>query len=353
MVIYFIKNKINGKGYVGQHCGDTDARWRQHLREALQVENPKPLYAAIRKYKPENFSYEVLEVIPIESGQRELDIREIFWIHNKNTYISNGQGYNLTLGGGGSVRQFCSTKGEGKAKYKWGQYDLDGNFISQWQSPTQAAKVLGCINYRHLYHAANWHEGKGKYGKMFCGFMWKKVPLNENLPEKITSLSELERVELPILRKVKIPKSSTSKEFEIGQYTFLGDLVNVWPNNAEIIGRTLNMEGDVIRRNLRSESVLSYGYMWRRFKKGEAPQKIPAPQNLTKGIFLDSNIFYDEPILKINLLENDIMNRYESISEIPVPFMVQLEIYDEATNQNNKDNTLWIFEKDYEEINNS
>jgi group I intron endonuclease len=353
LVIYFIKNKINGKGYVGQHCGQSDARWRQHLREALQVENPKPLYAAIRKYGKENFSYEVLEEIPIELGQRELDTREIFWIHNKNTFIKNGKGYNLTLGGGGGVRQFCSVKGEGQARHKWGQYDLNGNFIDSWNSPTQAARILGCNNYRHLYHAANWHENKGKYGKTFCGFMWKKVPLSENLPTKITPLNELTKIDLPKLRKIKIPKSSTSEEFEIGQYNFLGELVNVWPNNGEIIGRTLKMEGDSIRRNLRGESVLTYGFMWRRFRRGESPKKIPAPQEITQGLSLDENLFYDEPILKINLLDKDIMNKYTSISEIPVAFLTQLEIYDEAVNMNNVDNTLWIFEKDYEEINNS
>lgn len=350
MIIYYIKNKKNGKGYVGQHCGDKDHRWKQHLREALKVENPYPLYRAIRKYGIENFSYEVLEEIPIEMGQRELDLREIFWIHQKNTFIGNKNGYNQTLGGGGGVRSYCQTAGTGKARYKWGQYDVDGNFIKSWDTPKQASLVLGQDNYRHLYHAANWHEGKGKYGKTFAGYMWKKVPINQELPKKITSLDDITKEKAPVLKKVIKPKSSYSKDYEIGQYNFSGELVNVWPNNGEFIGRTLDMEGDAIRRNLRGEAVLTYGFMWKRFKKNEVPKKIQTAPLSSQGLSIDKNLFYDEPVVKIDLLTNDIMNRYDSISSIPSPFMEQIGFYNEALKKENVDgdHILWIFEKDYD-----
>jgi group I intron endonuclease len=352
MIIYYIKNKINGKGYVGQHCGNSDSRWKQHLREALQLENQKPLYSAIRKYGIENFTYQELETVPIEMGQKALDIAEISWIHKKNTYIGNKKGYNLTLGGGGGVREFCSSKGEGKAKYKWGQYSKDGILLKDFNTPTQAATILGCNNYRHLYHAANWHEGKGQFGKTFCGFMWKKVLMSEELPKKITPLLEL-GTEKPLkIKKTKIPNSSTSNEFEIGQYDFLGNLINTWPNNAEVIGRTLNMEGDAIRRNLRDESVLTYGFMWKRFEKGKTPKKISAPGLLKDSFTIDPNLFYDEPIMKIDVSDGDILNKYESISSIPIPFMKQIPIYLEALENYNidGDNFHWVFEKDFKKI---
>lgn len=349
MIIYYIKNKINEKGYVGQHCGDKDRRWQQHLREALKIENPYPLYRAMRKYGIENFSYEVLEEIPIEMGQRELDLKEIYWIHQKDTFIGNKKGYNQTLGGGGGVRSYCKRAGTGKAKYKWGQYDTNGNFIKSWSTPKQASLVLGHDNYRHLYHAANWHEGKGKYGKTYGGYMWKKVPSSEELPKKITSLDDLTTKKAPVLKKVVKPKSSYSKDYEIGQYNFSGELVNIWPNNGEFIGRSLEMEGDSIRRNLRGESVLTYGFMWKRFKKGDVPKKIPTAPMSTAGLSIDKNLFYDEPVVKIDLLTNDIMNRYDSISNIPSPFMEQITFYSEAIKQKNidGDHILWIFEKDY------
>ena len=349
MIIYYIKNKLNGKGYVGQHCGNSDSRWKQHLRESLQLENPKPLYSSIRKYGVDNFSYEVLEEVPIELGQKFLDIAEISWIHKKNTYIGNKQGYNLTLGGGGGVREFCSTKGEGKAQYKWGQYSTDGDFIKEYNTPTQAATILGCQNYRHLYHAANWHEGKGMYGKVYCGFMWKKVKLDQKLPKKITPLVGLDMEKITPINKKKKPNSSIRQDYEIGQYDFLGNLINTWPNNGEIIGRTLNMEGDSIRRNLRGESVLTYGFMWKRFEKGKTPKKIAAPGLLKDSVSIDPNLFYDEPILKIDVSDGDILNKYDSVSLIPIPFMKQIPIYLEAIENHNidYDNFHWIFEKNY------
>jgi group I intron endonuclease len=349
MIIYYIKNKVNGKGYVGQHCGDKDHRWKQHLRDSLKLSRNEPLYQSMRKYGSDNFTYEVLEEIPIEMGQRELDLREIFWIHNKNTYIKNKNGYNQTLGGGGGVRNFCKAKGESRPSYKWGQYDTFGNFIKSWDTPKQAARILSRDNYRHLYHAANWHEGKGKFGKTFAGYMWKKVPINQELPNQITPLSKLGTKKAPKIKSVTIPSSSTSNNFEIGQYNFEGELVNIWPNNGELIGRTLNLEGDAIRRNLRGEGVLTYGYMWKRFKKGTTPKLIDTAPMQSAGLSIDKFLFYDQPIVKIDLYTQDVMNKYPSIADTPIPFMNQIQIYLEATQKRNLngDNVLWLFEKDY------
>ena len=36
-----------------------------------------------------------------------MDEREIHFIKEYNTYIGNGQGYNLTLGGDGQIGAFC------------------------------------------------------------------------------------------------------------------------------------------------------------------------------------------------------------------------------------------------------
>ena len=35
MIIYLITNTVNGKKYVGQHCGDSTKRWKEHLSSAL------------------------------------------------------------------------------------------------------------------------------------------------------------------------------------------------------------------------------------------------------------------------------------------------------------------------------
>ena len=77
MIIYLITNTVNGKKYVGQHCGTTDSRWKQHLQAALKLEDPKPLYASMRKYGIENFKYEVLEVLGKDADGNDLYSGEV------------------------------------------------------------------------------------------------------------------------------------------------------------------------------------------------------------------------------------------------------------------------------------
>jgi hypothetical protein len=102
--IYYIKNKINGKGYIGQtkkYVGKackkwgTFARWKSHIREAFK--NGKDhcvlLNQAIRKYGVDNF-----DVIKITDCHiKELDELEIHYIKITNTLSPFG--YNLKEGG--------------------------------------------------------------------------------------------------------------------------------------------------------------------------------------------------------------------------------------------------------------
>ena len=48
-------------------------------------------------------SFEILEVINT-LDQDVVNEKEIFWIKEKNSYVRNGKGYNLTYGGEGYVR---------------------------------------------------------------------------------------------------------------------------------------------------------------------------------------------------------------------------------------------------------
>ena len=97
MIIYKVLNKINGKEYIGQTVGSLKIRKRKHISAALR--NPGTIYfhKAIRKYGIDNFKWEILtECDTIE----ELNRLEIHYIKLYNTF---NNGYNLTLGGNGSV----------------------------------------------------------------------------------------------------------------------------------------------------------------------------------------------------------------------------------------------------------
>lgn len=90
--IYKIVNLVNGKIYVGQSI-NIQKRWYQHKSDYNKEGGCPILYAAIRKYGIENFSFEVIEECSLEL----LDEREKYWISQMNTLNPNG--YNIALGG--------------------------------------------------------------------------------------------------------------------------------------------------------------------------------------------------------------------------------------------------------------
>lgn len=101
MIVYLVTNKLNGKMYVGQHAGtDLESYWRRNvwLAEA-GYQGKRLLYRAIRKYGSHGFDTEILTTV---KTKQELDHYEIQLIKFLDT-TNPEKGYNITLGGGGSL----------------------------------------------------------------------------------------------------------------------------------------------------------------------------------------------------------------------------------------------------------
>lgn len=97
MGIYSIKNKINGKIYIGQ-TQDIDKRWNQHINNLNKNKHINIyLQNAWNKYGQDNFDFNVIE---ITNTKIELNDKESYYI---KLYKSNNSeyGYNLTNGGEG------------------------------------------------------------------------------------------------------------------------------------------------------------------------------------------------------------------------------------------------------------
>lgn len=93
--IYYIKNLINNKYYVGQ-SRDIHHRW---VRERAALKRDKlawniHLQNAWKKYGEDNFEFKIVE----ECSVALLDEREMFWIDKFDSFYN---GYNKTLGGDG------------------------------------------------------------------------------------------------------------------------------------------------------------------------------------------------------------------------------------------------------------
>lgn len=91
--IYMYTNKLNNKKYIGQTICKLNKRHHEHLyRDDSYIDR------ALRKYGEENF---ILEVIEDNIPKKMLNDKERYYIEKYDTY---NNGYNLTLGGGGSPR---------------------------------------------------------------------------------------------------------------------------------------------------------------------------------------------------------------------------------------------------------
>lgn len=122
--IYLLTNLVNGKKYVGQST-DINRRFSEHLRSAQPDKYPQkserdancPIHKAMVKYGVNNFSLTILEECPKE----QLNEQERYWIEKLNTYIDNGQGYNVTKGG----QENFGLKGEKHSQAKLTQKEVD------------------------------------------------------------------------------------------------------------------------------------------------------------------------------------------------------------------------------------
>jgi group I intron endonuclease len=87
--IYIITNLINGKQYVGSHCGDENDTY---------LGSGKIFLKAYKKYGKENFKREILEECPLEDNL----IRETYYIQKYNTLLPFG--YNISPTGGHGLK---------------------------------------------------------------------------------------------------------------------------------------------------------------------------------------------------------------------------------------------------------
>jgi hypothetical protein len=214
--IYLIENKINDKKYVGKTYLSISQRWKEHCKTAKREEEKhRPLYKAMNKYGIENFSISEIE------RTENCEEREKYWI---SFYDSYHNGYNATLGGDGTLyfdfsdvdvikkyQELKSVKETARffncdvqtirkrlqnnginipiggdiysEKRSWPatavfQYDLNNNFIQEFDSMSEAAKWLIDNNYskgqtKHIVSNISKNIRNLENRKQAYGFIWK------------------------------------------------------------------------------------------------------------------------------------------------------------------------------------
>ena len=113
--IYFFKNKLDNKYYIGQALC-IRKRFQNHYFNIIHHKHPNPLYNAINKYGLENFEYGIIGVIrtsntDLSKIKKVLDKYEIEYINKYNSYK---EGYNKTQGGDCGVLGYKMTEEQKK-----------------------------------------------------------------------------------------------------------------------------------------------------------------------------------------------------------------------------------------------
>lgn len=96
-IIYQVTNLLNNKIYIGQTT-NLNKRIISHIDSAKRMKDNSYFHKAIRKYGKENFDWSVICKC---YSKEEMNEKENQYIIEKNTFSPNG--YNLTLGGEGSI----------------------------------------------------------------------------------------------------------------------------------------------------------------------------------------------------------------------------------------------------------
>jgi hypothetical protein len=102
--IYRLTNKVNNKMYHGQTTEeDINDRWNTYKK--LRCTKQPKIYRALKKYGPENFLFEVIDITP--QNQQQLDDLEIYYVAKFDSWHN---GYNCDPGGtGGKGRTYSDT----------------------------------------------------------------------------------------------------------------------------------------------------------------------------------------------------------------------------------------------------
>ena len=276
-IIYKITNKINGKVYIGETIRPLNTRWNRHLSNARSGKK-EHLYCSMREYGIENFSIEEIDRCPndvrfavetsyiikynslepngynwllyqngyspdcediiVQDWENGLTIKEISEKRHIGVKTVSGilKNNNITQEEIFNRRTENTKKRSGKAV---SQYDLNGVFIAEYDSASEAARELGvppaaisksCNNNLLSAH----------------GFIWQYQE-NDKVDE--------------VVEKVKNKSKAGKNKKRISQYTTNNEFIQTF-ESASAAGRSLNKTHAGIARAARKGGT-AYGFKWK------------------------------------------------------------------------------------------
>lgn len=304
----------NGKVYIGQTIHPR-ARHIQHLCESTGTCNAA-FWRAYKKYG--TVDYSVIERISADSREELCDKLNEAEIHYISHYKSDNSkfGYNLTSGGKVFVVNEEGRKHMSEArtdKLAILQYDLDGNFIAEYESTTEAAKAL------RAYPGSIWScclgkasGKKAKKAQIVKGFTFRFKRDYPDVPAHIDlNISTIKR---PVL-----------------QYALSGKLIREWASVLDA-ANGIGCQESGIRQCCYGGYRQCHGYMWhfkdeydiipdsiapvKPKKKRPFPKLTPEQVEKGKRIVRERNA---RPVLQFTF-DGDFVAEYPTLDDAAKPF---------------------------------
>ena len=180
--VYKITNTKNGKMYIGYTGQTIEQRWRRHCRDAFSGKYDYKFVRAIKKYGPESFIIETLEVVESKemglAREREL-IKE---------YNSRELGYNTHEGGrGGHTGAYHKNGRSGAANHMFGKHHTEETKAKA--AATRKKWLQSEEGQKYLERSRQWMKSDKNPGKVKSEQMLEK--LSKSQKERLAKMREL------------------------------------------------------------------------------------------------------------------------------------------------------------------
>ena len=164
---------VNNKQYIGVHETLNPDKFDGYLgngvytfRSATYKKSKTPFQYAVNKYGIDNFKRITLHIYDTKEEAYEMEAKLV-----TDEYLKREDTYNIKLGGEGGCSEVL--------KVKVYMYDLEGNFVKEFETVTDAARYLN-TNPGYLPRSI-------KLGHQFHGyqFSYEKLPFMKKFKKKI------------------------------------------------------------------------------------------------------------------------------------------------------------------------
>lgn len=253
-IVYLTTNIKNSKIYVGVHSTENPNKFDGYLGNGVNRNNPssiktgtQPFVCAVRKYGFDSFRRSTLYIF--DSMEEALNMESLIV---DEEFIKREDTYNITLGGGLPP----------KSDKKTYQYDLEGNFIKEWNSRSEAAReysnsdlIFGCST---IYNAITFH--RKAYGYLWSDNKVDKLDVqyyNNKVQNTITYLYDLEGNYLNSFDSItkcseylnisfeQVRRALILKHSLLNQYQVSTELFSILPKQSPV-----SIKGDIHRYDL-------------------------------------------------------------------------------------------------------